>query len=118
MRCVTDILNRWGQGNQWQNLGPSPIKSQVEEDESKPSTLKIQCRIQTTVFSVHWTLGVGRWTFSSCRLNSSNSFGKQFAPVARNRSPGSCDRRFIIPSTDTIRLTGARLAAVEITSQM
>src|SRR5436189_4430516 len=116
MKCGTGILKRWEQGNQWRNLGESPIKSQVEEDERQ--TLNIQCRIQTAVFSVHWTLGVGRWTFSGCRLNSSNLFTKQFARAAPNPLPGSCNRRFIIPSRDTIPPAGARLGAVEITSQM
>src|SRR5438874_4757004 len=115
MKYGTGILKRWEQSNQWRNLGASPIKSQVEEDEQ---TLNIQCRIQTAVFSVHWTLGVGRWTFSSCRLNSSNLFAKQFGRAVPNPLPGSCSRHSIIPSTGTIPPAGARLGAVEITSQM
>src|ERR1700730_3227584 len=118
MWCVSGVLKRWDERNRSRNLGASSIKIQVEEDESKrqPSTLNIQRRIQTAAFSVHWTLEVGRWTFSDCRLNSSNSLATRFEHAARNHLPGSCSRRFIIRSTDIIRAVEHQLAAAEIIS--
>src|SRR2546428_9517186 len=118
MRCVAGVLKRWDERNRSRNLGASPIKIQVEEDESKRqrSTLNIQRRFQTAAFSVHWTLDGGRWTFSDCRLNWSNSLAIRFEHAARNQSPGSCSRRSIIPSTDIIRAVEHPLAAAEIMS--
>src|SRR6202022_2732316 len=116
MRCVAGVLKRSDERTRSRNLGASPIKIQVEEDESKRSTLNIQRRIQTAAFSVHWTLDVGRWTFSDCRRNSSNSLVIRFEHAARNHSPGSCSRRFIIPSTDIIRAIEHQLVAAEIIS--
>src|ERR1700693_3438909 len=117
MRCVIGVLKRWDERNRSRNLGASPIKIQVEEDESKRSTLNIQRRIQTAAFSVHWTLDVGRWTFSDCRLNSSNLLAIRFEHAARNHLPGSCSRHFIIPSMDIIRAVEHQLAAAEIISR-
>src|ERR1700730_6026018 len=118
MRCVAGVLKQWDERNRSRNLGASPIKIQVEEDEANAqrSTLNIQRRIQSAAFCVHWTLDVGRWTFSDCRLNSSNSLAIRFEHAARNHAPGSCSRRFIIPSTDIIRAVEHQLAAAEIIS--
>src|SRR4029077_17164275 len=116
MRCVTGVLKRWDETNRSRNLGASPIKIQVEEDEGKRSTVNIQRRIKTAAFSVHWTLDVGRWTFSDCRLNSSNSSAIRFEHAARSHSPGSWNKRSIIRSTDIIRAVEHQLAAAEIIS--
>ena len=63
MRCVAGVLKQWDERNRSRNLGASPIKIQVEEDEGKRSTLNIQRRIQPQhfLFIGRWTLDVGRF---------------------------------------------------------
>jgi hypothetical protein len=118
MRCVTGVLKRWDERNRSRNLGASPIKIQVEEDESKRSTFTSDAEFKSLHFPFigRWTLDVGRWTFSDCRLNSSNSLAIRFEHAARNLLPGSCGRRFIIRSMDIIRAVEHQLAAGEIIS--
>ena len=61
MKYGTGILKRWEQENQSQNLGESPIESQVEEDESKRSTSNVEFKPQCSLFIGRWGLDVGRF---------------------------------------------------------
>ncbi|PYK00405.1 MAG: hypothetical protein DME68_01220 [Verrucomicrobia bacterium] len=57
MKCGAGILKRWEQSNQWRNLGASPIKIQVEEDEANT-----QHQMSNSNRSVLCSLDVKGWT--------------------------------------------------------
>src|SRR6266487_5080163 len=65
MKYGTGILKRWEQENQSRNLGESPIKSQVDEDEANT-----QHPMSNSNRSVLCSLDVGGWTLDVFQLQT------------------------------------------------